>query len=291
MKYEKVAVRQIADEVSTLTGLNKYNRSKMPGTTDFLQAGIDPAGRYVTGLDENAYDVSLLKDTELRDRLKKERRELREHLESLTKKDLSATSSFWETFGVQINSDQELILDSKNPMDVIKYHVLTANGYAAPTQQLAGNPEFLQAKYYCFVEERAEAEDISTQKKRDQARSELYKLSDNYDHSLLIGQYLIGERFKKGMKPNTIYKMLSNFIDKDYESLVRFIKAMSLSAEDLQFKVTIDRAVKKKMITFSDGYYQRGNITLGKSLNDVYSFLKRPENAGEFLSIKEELEQ
>lgn len=291
MKYDKVTIRQIPDEVASLTGLDKHNRSKMPGTMDFLQAGVSPDGRYITGFDEYGYDLALLKDKELAKEVSAERKELRESLEKALSKDLSGTSKFWETFGVQVFSDQELTLNKVNPLDVVRYHVLIANGYAAPSKDKASFPEFLQAKYYCFVEERAESEDVSTQKKRDQARSELYKLSDNYDLSLLIGQHLIGDKFKKGMKPDTIYTMLSDFINsKESDNINKFLKATKATVEDLQYKVTIDRAIKRKIIGFREGYYQRGQVTLGKTINDVYASLKKPEFATEFLSIKDEVE-
>lgn len=291
MRYSKVAVRQIPDSAAEATGLNKERRSKMPGTQDFLQAGMAPNGRFITGIDEDGYDLVLLQDKELRAELSKYRKELRADLEAATAKDLSATSEFWETFGVRIHSDQDLILNSTNPLDVIRYHLLIANGYAAPNKELASYPEYRGAKYYCFVEEKEEAQDVSTQKKRDHARAELLKLSENEDFALLVAQVLIGERIKKGMKPDTVYKHLSDFINAaDGANVTKFIKTVKTPIEDIQLKRMVDVAIRKKIIKFTDNYYQRGQVTLGKTVADVYTNLKKPEFAAELLSIQEELE-
>lgn len=293
MKYEKVVIKQIPDDTSVLTGLAKYGRSKMPGTMDSLPATLSPDGRYITGFDEDGYDLQNIEDKELKDQIKKERKELRESLEKLTgQPDLSATSSFWETFRITLRSDSDLTLNRPNPLDVVRYYILVSNGYAAPDKEAASNPDYIHCKYYCFVEEREAAQDVSTFRKRDNARSELVKIAENSDHAFLLAKYLVGGKVKKGMKEDTVYRILSEYISdlKEPENVKRFTKAAKLSAEDLQFKVVVDEAVKRKIIKVKEGYFQRGQVTLGKSLPDIYSNLKKPEFATEFLSIQEELE-
>lgn len=292
MKYEKVIVKQIPDDLATLTGLHKYNRSKMPQTGDFLQAAVEN-GRAVTGIDEESDEINKIFNKEKREEAKAEALTLRQNLERLLGgKDLSATSSFWETFGVRLSSDSDLILNKSVALDVIRYNMLIANGYAAPDKDSTGDPQYRNAKYYCYVEQRANDEEISTQRIRDKARSELLKLSESDDRMVLIGQYLEGDKYKTGMRPNTLYKMLSDFINdvREPDNLKRFTKAVNTSIEDLQFKIIVDRAIKKKAIKFKDGYYQRGQVTLGKNALSVYENLKKPEFANEFLSLKEELE-
>lgn len=291
MNYDTIRIKQIPDDTSVLTGLDKYNRSKMPGTTDFLQAG-EIAGRKVTGIDENAYEIEIMTDEEEKDKIYKETKALRENLEKLTNKDLSGTSAFWDTFGVRIDSDSELTLNMAVPLDKVRYFMLVANGYVAPNRAAASLPKYRGAKYYCHVDETVVSEEVSTQKIRDKARGELLKLSEDKDKLVLIGQYLEGDRYKLGMKPDTLYKMLSDYINKPTEpdNLKRFLKAVNVGVEELQYKVLVDRAIKKKIIRLRDGYYQRGQVTLGKSPFDVYENLKKPDFATEYLSIKQELE-
>lgn len=290
MNYEKVVVKQIPDELAMLTGLHKYNRSKMPKTGDFFHAAV-LNGRAITGIDEDALDIMRLPDSE-RVVKQEEVKNLRTYLEKYTQKDLSATSSFWEVFGVAISSDSDLTLNKDNPLDVIRYHMLVSNGYVAPSKEAASLPEFRNAKYYCHVESVVNDEEVSTQMIRDKARSELLKLSDNTDKMVLIGQYLEGDKYKPNMKPMTLYKMMSEYINSTQEpgNLQKFLKAIKTPVEDLNFRIIVDRAMKKKVIKYRDGYYQRGQVTLGKTPLDVYENLKKPEFATELFSLREELE-
>ncbi|GEM_PF-2115624 len=291
MIYDKVTIKQIPDDVASLTGLNKYNRSKMPSTGDFLQPAIE-GGRAVTGIDEDSFQIQRIKDDFEREKVAKETKALRESLEKLTGKDLSATSPFWETFGVRLSSDSDLVLNRANPIDVIRYHVLVSNHYAIPDKNKAGLPEYRATKYYCFVEDKVNDEEVSTQMSRDKARSELLKLSEDENRMVIVGQYLEGDKYKAGMKQMTLYKMLSDYISSVLEpdNIKRFVKAVGLSNEELQFKIIVDRAIKKKIIRLNKGYYQRGQVTLGTNPLEVYENLKKPEFATEFLSLKEELE-
>ena len=291
MKYDKVVVKQIPDDYATYTGLNKYGKSKMPQTYDRLQACEGPDGRTITGLDEDAWAIAMIQDDEKREKVKNEKKNLRLALEKATGKKLDAQSDFWDTFFVTIGADSDLTLNRSNPLDIVKYHVLVSNGYAAPDLESAGLPEFRNAKYYCYVDERVNREEVSTQKLRDRARAKLLQISETHDLTVLIGQALEGDKYKMGMDDNTLYKMLSDYINnvKEPDNVKRFIRAVDTSVEDLQFKVTVDRAVKKKVIRYRDGYYQRGQVTLGRSITEIYDNLKLPEFATEFLSIKEEV--
>lgn len=292
MKFDKVIVKQVPDEYAAMTGLGKYNRSKMPLTSDFLQAAIGPDGRAITGIDENALSLNSIKDEKERAEVRTKIKELRESLEALTGKDLSATSSFWNDFGVKINGDSDLILNKENPLHQIMYHLLVANGYAAPDKDTASHPAYRFAKYYCHVEARAQEEEATTRIARDKIKAKLIGLYENPDKMLLIGNYLEGDKYKAGMSPKTLYNMLSNFVDnsKEPNNIKLFAKAVDLDVEDLQFKIIVDKAIKKKIISYKGGVYQRGAQTFGKSPMDVYNNLRKPEFATDFLLIKEEIE-
>ena len=154
MIYEKVTIKQIPDDLAALTGLNKYGRSKMPGTSDNLQCASF-AGRAITGIDEDAWDVAQIEDVVEREKVKQERKTLRERLGNAIGQDLSATSPFWDTFSVKIPADSEVVLLNTNPTDVVRYHLLLANGYVAPDRASASLPQYRSAKYYFHVQDRA----------------------------------------------------------------------------------------------------------------------------------------
>lgn len=292
IQFDTVTVKQIPDDYAALMGLDKYNRSKMPKTFEYLQPGISPDGRYLTGFDEDSMAIRQLPDSKRKEKYEKTK-EFRESLQRLTGiPDLSGTSTYWETYGVKLSADSDLILNGQNPADLIKYCVLIANRFAAPDYNSSSQPEYNQTKFYLSTKEKVEAETVTAQKIKDNARSRLFEIAEDKERMVLIGQYLEGDVYKPNMSLNTLYKMLSDFIEnmREVENRKKFVKAMDTPVEELQFKITVDRALKKKIIKNKDGYYQRGQVTLGRNPSEVLSNLRKPEFAHEFLSIKDELD-
>lgn len=289
--YEKVIIKQLADDNQAAINLAKYNRSRFPHCSDTFQVAQLSDGRYITGLDPNGPDVVGIKDEQERERIAEERQELATQLGLRLSKDLSSRSEFWSEFLMPLSTDQDLILNRSNPMHVVMYHALVANGYVAPSKEAASKPQYLASKYYCHVDDVEANNKVSTSKQRDQARAELYKIAENRDKMLLVGLYLDGTRYKKTMKENTLYSMLSDFIDdaKNPENVEKFIRTVKLPTEDLQYKVTIDTAIRKKIIRFRDGQYYRGGVNLGRNAVEVLKNLKMPDYANEFISIHEEV--
>lgn len=288
---DKIEIKQKPDRYSEAIGLAKYGKSKLPLCMDRFQV-CEYNGRYITGIDENSYDVMRIMNKEERENKQLEIKQLREYLEGTLNKDLTATSNFWKTFFISISSDNALVLNKQNPLDVLRFYALIANKYAAPSKKDASNPEYLNTKYYAFFEETEKNEEVSMRKKRDKAKSKLLSFENDKDMMVLLGQYLEGFKYRKQLTLNTLYEMLSAYIEsKDTVNVDRFLKATEKEVSDLQFKVNVDKAIKKKLIKFRDGYYQRGTVTFGKSVEDVYKNLADPEFGMEYYSIKEELEE
>jgi hypothetical protein len=294
MFKEKVIIKQIADDVASQFGLQKYSRSKLPGTYDTLSPAVGQDGRTITGIDEDAMEINLIRDDKEREKRKKEIKALRLSLEKALggDTDLSATSEYWDDFYVKISSDNDLVLNRVNPKHVINYNVLVANGYAIPSIKETSEPKYKNAKYYCYSEEVSKKDTVSSQKKRDEARSKLLEISENKDYMIMLGQYLEGPRYNEKNTVDDLYTMLSSYIDnlREPDNLYKFTKAIKKPVDELQFKIIIDKAIRGKVIRFSEGYYQRGQVTLGKDIEQVYNNLRSPEFASEFLSIKQELE-
>jgi hypothetical protein len=291
MNVDFVKIKQIPDDSAAHVGLNKWGRSKMPNTFDVVQVAETEShsGIYITGLDEQGLDLLIIKDPVEREKLSEERAILRKQLEQYTKKDLSSSSPFWRTFAIEINPDGKQVLSRQNPYDIIKYHALIANGYVAPSEKAASSPRYKFAKYYFFIEDVEADEQVSTLKKRDRARSELYKLDGDKDKLVLIGQYLEGGKYKETMKPSTLYKNLSDYINNSQypENVDEFLRVVKAPVEDIKYKVTVDTAIRKKIIRFRDGYYYFAAANLGKNAADVLKNLKLPEFSSEYLQIDE----
>lgn len=282
-------IKQIPDDYAESTGLNKYNRSRMPGCRDRFVASLNNDGRYLTGIDEDALNISS------EERIKIE--EFRKSLEKRTGKDLSATSPFWETYEVVIYADKPKIFNSENPMDVVALKVLFANCYVAPSEKDANTPQYRDAQYYAYTEEGEVNEEITKRKKRDKALVELFGISESKDKLLMYGQYLEGLKYHSKLTEDNLYKMLRAYIeDKNIENTENFIVALKKSPEELQQKVIVDKALKQRLISrVSLGakkfVYQYGQVTIGNTLEEVYRNLTLPDFAPELRAIIQELEK
>lgn len=286
-----VEIKQSADLSAQMLGLDKYNRSKFPGTFEVLQPGKTPDGRWVTGMDENAVSIKSISDPVLRAERQEEIRDIREELERLTGLDLSGTSQYWNTYYIKIVD--KLALNFDNPADRVKYYVLLSNHYAAPELEAKADSDYMNTKFYMHRAENEEGTKAVKSRERDKSVAELYAMYDNKPKLILIGKYLLGSKVKDSMTQDGIYNLLRETLtnDKDGSAIRKFNEATSKTIEELQYKLIVDEAIARHVIRIRDGYYQRGNATYGKTMKDVLKFLSSPENANEFASIKEEVEE
>jgi len=282
-----VLIRQIPDDYADSTGLSKYGRSRMPGCKDRFQAALNADGRFLTGIDEEAYGI---KPDE-----KEKVKATRLGLEKQTGKDLSGTSLFWQEFTVTIDSDNPKIFNTTNPIDAISLSLLRANKNIAPDKEAAFTPLYKDAQYYAYTTEGEDAEEVSTRKKRDKALGQLLSISEDKDRMLLYGQYLEGIQYSDKLSESTIYKMLRAFIEsKEIKNALAFNTIFNKPVEELQQKILIDKALKQRLITkVSQGgkkhVYQYGQVTVGATLEDVYKNLSLPDFAPELMAIKSDL--
>ncbi len=285
-----ITIRQCPNDVSEAIGLAKHNRSRLPGTSERLQVAVNTDGRYITGLDEKSF---VIKDEATKEKVKAKR----EALEATTGKDLSGTSEFWSQFLMTIPSDEDLVLNTENPMDEVKYRALIANGYVAPDFAALSNPGYKDANYYCHLEAEAVKEDIGNRKTRDKAIGKLGTIAENKNRMVLVGQFLEGAKYDNKLDEDTLYKMLREYIEqKDLKFAKLFNKALDVSTEDIQRKMIIDAGFKKRLIKKVNvgpkkSVYQFGQVTLGGTIEEVYTNLGDAKFSNELLTIQAELEK
>jgi hypothetical protein len=286
-----IEIKQSPDQSSQSIGLDKYNMSKFPGCFETIQPGKTSDGRWVTGLDEDALSIKRIKDPVLREQKRQEVLELREELERITGLDLSAHSKYWDNYYINIVGNLGLNFDLAH--DRIKYYVLLANDQAAPEIDARSNPEYVNTKFYIHRSESEDGQKALKSQERDRVIAELYGMRDNRNKLLLIGKYILGTKIKDSMSLDSVYNTLRDSLTNDKEGTIvrRFTDAITKTVEELQYKLVVDEAIAKHVIRLREGYYQRGNATYGKSMKEVIKFLSSPENANEFASIKEELEE
>lgn len=286
-----VEIKQSPDLGATMLGLDKHGRSKFPGTFEVLQPGRTPDGRWVTGIDEQAISIKSIADQETREKRIDEIREIREELERLTGHDLKGSSDYWNTYYIKIV--EKLALNFDNPNDRIKYYVLLANNYAAPELEAKVNPDYINTKFYMHRADTEDGQKSVKSRERDKATSDLYGMYDNENRLKLVGRYILGTKVKDSMKKDSVYNLLRDHLsnDKEGDIIRKFNEATGKTIEELQYKLVVDEAIAKHVIRIREGYYQRGNATYGKTMKDVLKFLSSPENANEYASVKEEVEE
>lgn len=283
-----ILIKQLPDDYSEATGLSKYNRSRMPGTSDRFSAALNTDGRFVTNLDEEAFTVTSEKFEEVK--------ALRESLSKRIGKDLSGTSKFWEDFEIRILSDKPKVFNTENPMDVVSLAVLIANRYVAPDKESANTVEYKDAQYYAYTEEGEVSEEMSARKQRDKALGELLTISENKEKMLLYGQYLEGLKYTSKLTVDTLYKMLRAYIeDKELSNSKKFLQAIKEPVEKLQVKAIVDKALKQRLIAKTSignkqFVYQYGQVTIGSELEEVYRNMALPDFAPELLKLKKDIE-
>lgn len=283
-----ILIRQLPDDYAEATGLAKHNRSRMPGTSDRFSAAIGLDGRYITNLDEEAVGVPSAKKEEIK--------ALRLNLEKKLGKDLSGVSNHWIDFQVVIPSDRPRIFNTENPLDIVSFNLLVANGYVAPDKEAANTPQYKDSQYYAYTEEGEISEETSIRKKRDKALGELLAISENKEKLILYGQYLEGIKYNSKLTEDNLFKMLRAYIeDKDFKNSQNFLAAIKEPVEKLQTKAIIDKALKSRLIAMvtignKKRVYQYGQITLGSTLEEVYANMGLPDFAPELLNMKKDLE-
>lgn len=285
-----VKFKENADLSRPNLGLEKEGRSKFPGCVDIIQPPLGRDGRWKTGLDEKSITVLSILDSVEREatiaKIKKERQDL----EELTGYDLSGLSQFWHSFFVEINPSQPL--DLAVPIDRIKYHVVIASGSAAPSLKDCSDAKYFTAKYYISKEYDDVGGRLEKKKKYNKAVTALDKLVKTPDKAIQVGRFL-DLHMNSGTPQDNIYDMFQVYLDNDEKlgSVDRFIAAISKTPEEIGIKLVFADAIKLGVIRQRDGYFQRGDITMGRSPEDVLSFLSDIKNSGELLSIQEDIDR
>lgn len=270
-------------------GLKEQGRSKMPNCVDIIQPGKGLDGRWKTGLDELATDVTRISDSKEREKKKLEVKNEREELERLLNVDLSGVSKFWETFFIEINPKVPLDLDI--PLDRVKYNIICHSDAVAPSMKAAYDMKYKDAKYYISREFEEVGDRVARQMKQDEAGSALLILIKNHDKAVVVGRFL-DLPINNNMPQDNMYDTFRTYLNNDDKlgSLDKFLNALKKTPEELSIKLLYADAIKFRVIRYNDGLYQRGTITMGKTPDEVVAWLSNVTHSGELMSIKEEVD-
>lgn len=286
---EVINIKENANPVRFNLGLEQEGRSKFPNCFDIIQPGKGRDGRWKTGLDEDAISILSIKDAAYRGELREKVKAERESLESVTGFDLSGRSSFWDDYFIEVNPKKPLNLS--NPTDRIRYHVLMASGEIAPNLKETANADYFNAKYYLSRKHEDVSEKLAKKKRYNESAAALIDLMKTPDKAILIGRYL-NLPVSNNTPYDNMYDAFQSYLDSDEKigSIDKFMRALTKPVEELSIKLIFDDGLKYNVIRLRDGYYQRGNITYGKSIKEAIEFFTDVKNSGELLSVQDEVE-
>jgi hypothetical protein len=322
-KSGSISVKPFFDPNKSNLGLEKYGLALFDGIFHEEQlACIERNGikRYITGLNEFAPEIKLIKDNEEREAKIKEIRTVIVQLE----RDLAANivdandpdfwnkvkllkpdnHEFWEKITIRCGNDPVILDPVKDPHDLIKIYAIEAGGFSIVAKSYddarsrAVAPKFFLDK---FIETVSVKTEIS--KLRNKAISELTKLFDKNQNKLLyVAKVVDGNsvQYKKSTPNDIVYDNMDRFIrGEGVEPSVKraaqsFLDACALDMETLKIKAIVrDCTYYKFIIPKSDGfiYHTDSSTMMGRNASDCVEFLKNPLNDNILLDLTKKVEK
>lgn len=284
---EQIIVKQLPNPEPEKKGAGmKYIESN-----EYLTPKTGRDGKLITGFDETSIDVLSIEDGKERDELIKSIKKEKTELEKLLGVDLGYNSQYWKDFYFVLND--EITLDPDNPRDRVIERFLVANHYVAPSEEAIFNSdEYANCVFYLHRETEVITKKAVKQLKKDKATSKLYMLKEENVNTLkIVATFLLGFD-TTDLSPEVVYGKLSDFVndpndgDKNVEA---FLVAISKKPEELQTKIILDVAVRKKIITTRGNVYRRGETVFGNSYDEALQYLSEIEHSTDLSSIKKEV--
>jgi len=323
LKSGNVSIKPYFDSQMSNLGLEKYGMALHDGVFHEEQlACIEQNGikRYITGLNEFAPDVKMIKDPEAREAKIKEIRAVVSELE----RDLNANFVepddadfwnkikllspsnylFWNTITIRCGN-QPIYLDPiKDPHAVIKLYAIEAGGFSILAKSYedararAVPPKFYLDKLIDTVSTKTEVKKL-----KNKALSELQKLFDKNTNKLFyVAKVVDGHstQYKKSTPNDIVYDNMDKFIngegvETNYKRAAQsFLDAAALDMETLKIKTLIKDATFYKFIAPKiDGfiYHIDTSIMMGRNPSDCLEFLRNPLNESVLISITKGVEK
>lgn len=304
-----VIIKPYVTENTDHMGLNKLGLNAFPKTYREFPVPIKN-GRYLTGLDPHAaYLIKLTPEEREKElaRIKTECDELNKLYPTFKLCDCSLDNEYYSNMTITIGADNTYLNVDMSLEDRIKYSVIkTMAKYSTAQDSIIANSlaDLLSSnknyKYYISDEEVDAEEEVSTSRKRNKAIKELEELFDkDKSKALLVLKYIMkADRSYNRMSEGRRYKLLQDYIDGIVNGVntkaskaEEFSKVIKLKKEDLTFDIVVKYAEYLNIIRFKpdskEYYYTKTGMSLGRSLEEVKSFLKITKNSDVYEDIKE----
>ncbi len=304
-----VAVKPYIDESKSNMGLERYSMTLFEGAVHeepLMCLESNGVKRYVTGLNEFAPEIKMMKDEDER---KAKIKEIREHVARL-EADLASNvldikdkdfwskvlllkpdnSEFWNTITLRCGNEP-IFLDEKDPFDFIKLRAIEAGGFSIIAKSLAeARKRQVTPKFYLDKNEETASVRTEVKKLRNKALAELQKLYDTNVNKLFYVCKIVdvnSTQYRKSTPNDILYDNMDSYInglsvDKDKRKTAsRFLEIIELDAETLKLRSLVkDGSFLKIVAPRGDGhiYHMKSGSVLGKNPADVVEYLRNPLN-------------
>jgi len=308
-KGKKVSIRPYFEGGENM-GLENYGMTMHEGAVHTEQlACIENNGikRYITGLNEFAPDIKLIKDPEEKAAKIKEIRTIVAQLErDLAGNPVKADAEnfwdqvtllrpnndeFWDKVDLSAGSTVVFLDPTNDPYDLIKIRAIDAGGFTMVAKSLAAAKDMATPpKFYLDRHEETINTKNTLRKLQNKAAVALENLYNTDANKLLYITKVIdpgSPQFKKNTSNDALYEAMDDYIKGlSFEKVQKraannFINLSEQSIGDLKLRAIIKDAMYYKTLTpKADGYiYHTDTATnVGRNSADIVEFMKNPMN-------------
>jgi hypothetical protein len=308
VKKTAIAVRPFFDNSVSNMGLENYGLSLYDGVKHFEQlACLEQNGvvRYLTGLNEFAPEIKLLKGDDKDARIKEIRTAIAELEQELAANVLDIqdpqfwnqvkllkpdNKDFWNKITMACGNEP-VFLDPNDPYDRIKLHAIEAGGFSIVAKSFDdARSRAVPPKFYLDKQEETVVARTEYKKMRNKALSELQKLFDKNSTKLFyVAKVVDGNstQYRKSTPNDVMYENMDLYINGEgvegnkERAAKSFIDAVNMDMETLKIKSIVrDSVFFKYIINKADGYiyHVKTGAMLGRNVSDVIEHLKNPLN-------------
>ena len=307
-KATAIAVRPFFDNSVSNMGLENYGLSLYDGVKHFEQlACLEQNGvvRYLTGLNEFAPEIKLLKGEDKVARIREIRTAIAELETELAANVLDIedpqfwnkvkllkpdNKDFWNRISLSCGNEP-VFLDPNDPYDRIKLYAIEAGGFSIVAKSFDdARSRAVPPKFYLDKKEQTVIARTEYKKMRNKALSELQKLFDKNSTKLFYVSKVVdgnSTQYRKSTPNDVMYENMDLYINGEgvesnkERAAKSFLDAVNMDMETLKIKSIVrDSVFFKYIINKADGYiyHAKTNAMLGRNVSDVVEYLKNPLN-------------
>ena len=321
-KKSAISIKPYFDRSVSNMGLEDYGLSLFDGVTHTEQlACLEKNGviQYITGLNEFAPEIKLMKDKEEREAKVKQIRAIVAELEqelAANVLDIEDThfwnnvkllrpdnAEFWNKISLSCGNEP-VFLDPKDPFDKIKLLAIEAGGFSIVARSYdEARSKAVPPKFYLDKAQETAGARTEYKKLRNKALAELQKLFDKNSTKLFYIAKAVDTasvQYKKYTPNDVIYDNMDRHINGEgtegnkERAAKGFLDAAAMDMETLKIKAIVkDSIFFKYIVNKADGhiYHTHSGAIMGRNTSDVIEFLKNPLNEDVLKDLNSKIEK